>query len=189
MPWPELGLTDGWTLDGPGVAGVPARVPGTVAGALRDAGLPVPDDLDEHAWRFRCQFPTPAGRSVLLRLGGLATLAEVVLNGTLTLRSTSMWAAHELDVGAALRPPGGANELELRFAPLGPEVRTVRAPRARWRTRLVANGLRWHRTMLLGRAPGIAPGPAPVGPWRPVGLQVRDGPGIARLAVRAGGTR
>lgn len=187
MPWAELPLDAGWTLDGPGIAGLSARVPGTVAGALRDAGEPLPDDLDEHEWTFSTSFRSPvvAEGRVLLRLDGLATLAGVELGGEEVLRSASMWQAHAVDVTDRLAPAGEANRLRLRFAPLGPEVRATRRPRARWRTRLVANGLRWHRTMLLGRAPGIAPGPAAVGPWRSVHLQVRRGVGVEDLALRA----
>jgi len=33
------------------------------------------------------------------------------------------------------------------------------------------DALRWYRTMVFGRSPGFAPGPAPVGPWRPVALR------------------
>jgi beta-mannosidase len=50
----------------------------------------------------------------------------------------------------------------------------LRKPRARWRTRLVAdNNLRWFRTMLLGRIPSFSPGPPAVGPWRHVWLERR----------------
>ncbi len=184
MSWAELPLDTGWRLDGPDVVAIPARVPGTVAGALRDAGLAIGDDLDEHEWTFGCPFPTPDAGPVVLRLDGLATLAEVELNGEAVLRSASMWEARAVDVTARLRPTGEQNTLRIVFSPLGPEVRRTRRPRARWRTKLVANGLRWHRTMLLGRAPGIAPGPPAVGPWRPVALQVRAGLGVAALALR-----
>jgi beta-mannosidase len=185
VSWPEVPLTEGWRLDGPGADAVPAAVPGTVAGALRAAGLPLPDDLDEHDWAFSCEVATPANGPVVLRLDGLATLAEVELNGEVVLTSGSMWAAHAVDVTSQLRPAGTPNALVLRFAALGPEVRRPRRPRARWRTKLVANGLRWHRTMLLGRAPGIAPQPAAVGPWRPVALELRGGPGVTALTLRA----
>ncbi len=189
MSWAEVAIDSGWRLDGPGATALPARVPGTVAGAFRDAGRAIPDDLDEHEWTFGCSFATPVGgpvvsSPVVLRLDGLATLAEVELNGAVLLRSTSMWAAHAVDVTELLRPPGEMNALRLRFAALGPEVRRTRRPRARWRTKLVAGGLRWHRTMLLGRAPGIAPAPAAVGPWRPVVLQLRTGLGVAALSLR-----
>ena len=186
MPWTEAGLQDGWTLEGPGAEGLPALVPGTVAGAFRAAGRPVPDDLDEQPWTFRTVFATPEGDGpVWLRLEGLATLATVELGGEALLESSSMWRAHAVEVTGRLAPIGAPNELTLRFAPLGPELRRPRRPRARWRTRLVAGGLRWHRTMLLGRMPGIAPGPAAVGPWRPVVLERREGPGCTGLRLRA----
>ena len=61
-----------------------------------------------------------------------------------------------------------------------------RRPRARWRTRVVAEqNLRFFRTSLLGRAPGFAPGPAPVGPWRPVRLRARSGLALDGLRLRA----
>jgi len=200
VSWAEVALDAGWRLDGPGATALPARVPGTVAGTFRDTGRPIPDDLDEHEWTFHCSFATPGRSPVVLRLDGLATLAEVKLNGEVVLRSTSMWERHAVDVTARLRAPGEAhaadvterlgapeamNTLRLCFAALGPEVRRSRRPRARWRTKLVPGGLRWHRTMLLGRAPGIAPAPAAVGPWRPVVLQVRAGAGIGALALRS----
>ncbi|HVW09630.1 MAG TPA: hypothetical protein VHC90_13660, partial [Bryobacteraceae bacterium] len=51
--------------------------------------------------------------------------------------------------------------------------------RARWRTRVVSEQqLRWFRTTLLGRAPGLPAGPPPVGPWRPVSLVRERGPVI-----------
>jgi len=183
VSWAEVALDAGWRLDGPGAVALPARVPGTVAGAFRDAGRAIPADLDEHEWTFHRSFATPDQAPVVLRLDGLATLAEVELNGEVVLRSTSMWEAHAVDVTERMQAPGATNALRLRFAPLGPEVRRARRPRARWRTRLVAGGLRWHRTMLLGRAPGIAPAPAAVGPWRPVALQIRVGVGIAALTL------
>src|SRR4029078_4920684 len=47
-----------------------------------------------------------------------------------------------------------------------------RRTRPRWRTRVVqAQTLRWFRTMVVGRAPGFAPGPPVVGPWRAVMLE------------------
>ena len=42
-----------------------------------------------------------------------------------------------------------------------PLLRRRRRPAARWRTRVVDDGnLRWYRTMMFGRSPGFAPGPA-----------------------------
>ena len=62
---------------------IPARVPGTAAGALRDAGLwheREPHDFDAQDWWFRTDFdeqPVTAGEEVSLRLDGIATVAEV----------------------------------------------------------------------------------------------------------------
>ncbi len=163
----------------------PARVPGTAAGVLRDAGLAFDGDLDGQAWSFRTTFeaaPAAAGEEVVLRLDGVATLAEVELNGERLVDIESMFASHEIDVGGRLR---GTNELVIHCLPLTPALEIARKPRARWRTNLVADGrLRWFRTMILGRAPGFAPGPPVVGPWRPVWLARRRGVAVDALTVR-----
>lgn len=166
--------TDATALDG--LEWLPACVPGTAAGVLRDAGRWRPGDLsdldlDAEDWWWRTSFdaqPVAAGEEVRLCLDGIATVAEVYLNGELALESDSMFAAHELDMAGRLRE---RNELAIRCRALAPLLRERRKPRARWRTRLVSDGnLRFFRTMLLGRAPGFAPGPAAVGLWRPVRL-------------------
>ena len=165
----------------------PARVPGTAAGVARDAGLwrpGEPHDFDAEDWWFRTSFeaePLAPGEEVGLRLDGIATVAEVYLNGELVLESTSMFAPHILDVGERLKD---VNELAIRCLALGPLLRVRRRPRARWRTRLVEGNLRGFRTMLLGRAPGFAPGPAAVGPWRAVHLERRRGIAVDGLALR-----
>ncbi len=118
----------------------------------------------------------------MLGLEGIATVAEVHLNGERLLESDSMFAAHELDVSARLT---GENELAIRCCALSPLLRVRRRPRARWRSQLVSDGnLRFFRTMLLGRAPGFAPGPAAVGPWRPVWLERRRGIVVEELTLR-----
>lgn len=191
-------LSDGWELAGtapgahPGPDGldtlewVPARVPGTVAGALRRAGRAQPDDLDDRDWWFRTAFaqePVGEGEAVTLRLEGLATLAEVYLNGALVLEGESMFTAHEVDVGDHLQ---AENELLICCRALTPRLAVRRRPRARWRTRLVAHGnLRFFRTMILGRAPGFAGGPAVVGPWRPVSVRRQRAPALLGLQLRA----
>jgi beta-mannosidase len=156
---------------------LPARVPGTAAAVLFDAGswrLGQEHDFDAEDWWFRTSFdaqPPAPGERVYLCLDGVATVSEVYLGDALVLDSSSMFAAHELDVSEHLREH---NRLTIRCRALGPLLDERRKPRARWRTRLVANGnLRFFRTMLLGRCPGIAPGPATVGPWRPVRLEIR----------------
>jgi beta-mannosidase len=166
----SVALTD-WEVSSPSVGALPVRVPGTAAAALRAAGLwspGEPRDFDAEDWTFRSTFAAGDGHE-LLRFGGIATVAEVLLNGEPILRSESMFLEHVVDVGALLRE--GENELEIRCRALGPLLRQRRTPRARWRTRIAEGNLRWFRTMLLGRAPGFAPGPAAVGPWRPVTVE------------------
>jgi beta-mannosidase len=195
-----LALSDGWQAassepdahaDPSTIAGldwIAACVPGTAAGALRDAGTwrhGDPRDLDAEDWWFRTSFdaqPLAAGEAAHLCLDGIATVAEVFLNGELVLESDSMFAAHALEVTDRLREH---NELTIRCRALGPLLGVRRRPRARWRTRLVSDGnLRFFRTMLLGRCPGIAPGPPAVGPWRAVRLERRRQIDVAELALR-----
>jgi beta-mannosidase len=166
-----------------------AAVPGTAADVLRgdDAGrwdIDTPA-LDEQDWWFRRRLEVPApaaGEQVALVFEGLATVAEVYLNGERILDSDSMFAVSEVDIGALVR---AANELAICCRALGPRLAVSRRPRARWRTRLVADGgLRFFRTMLIGRAPGFAPGPPVVGPWRPVRLERRRALVVTRLELR-----
>jgi beta-mannosidase len=186
----EIPLTTGWELVSTAqpatpatVAGlqfIPAQVPGTVASALRAQkawrmGDRVRFDTAEH-W-FRCRFggvPAEAGEEVILRLGGIATISEVWLNGEQILKSDSMFAAHEVDVSALIRD---CNELMIVCRSLSRALLERRGgkPRARWRTRIVTDlQLRWFRTTMLGRCPGFSPEPEPVGPWRPVTLVRRS---------------
>lgn len=173
-----------------GLSWLAARVPGTAARVLQDAerltrGDTV--DLDGQDWWFRTRFsatPVLAQEEVLLRFDGLATVAEVYLNGELVLESQSMFAAHAVDVSARLRED---NELAIRFRALAELLSESRRPRARWRTRLVNDGnLRFFRTMLIGRCPGFAPGPAAVGPWREVYLDRRREVTVDALALTPG---
>ncbi len=171
-----------------GLDWIPAAVPGTAAGALREAGLwdfGDERDFDAEDWWFRTEFeaaPAAAEELVLLRLDGVATVHEVFLNGVRIGAGESMFAAAAIDVGAALRE--GRNELAIRCLALAPRLGTRRKPRARWRTKLVDNRLRFHRTMLLGRCPGFAPRPAAVGPWRPVWIERRRVLAVAGLQLR-----
>jgi beta-mannosidase len=163
---------------------IPAVVPGTAAGALRDAGRTI-GPMDATDWWFRTIFDADAagsGEEVLLRFDGLATIATVHLNDRIILESRSMFEGHTVDVGPWLR---GRNELAIRFHALDPLLAASRRPRARWRTRLVAdNNLRWFRTTLHGRIPGFSNGPAVVGPWRQIRLERRRGLAIDDLSTR-----
>jgi beta-mannosidase len=166
----------------------PASVPGTAAGALRSARAWQPGDshdFDGEDWWFRTSFgcePAGSDEELALCLDGIATVAEVYLNGERVLDSDSMFLAHAVDVGAALRDE---NELAIRCRALAPLLEPRRRPRARWRTRLVADGnLRFFRTAILGRAPGLSTGPAPVGPWRGVRLERRRRLAVDELTIR-----
>ena len=197
-------LADGWEVAstapdgcrGPeqldGLKWLPVRVPGTAAGALRDAGLWAPGDgldFDGLDWWFRTRFeaePARAGEEVWLALDGVATVSEVYLNGQRVLDGDSMFASYRLEVSERLRGPGVGNELVICCRALAPLLGPRRRPRARWRTRLVAEGnLRFFRTMLLGRAPGLSPGPACVGPWKPIRVERSRGVIVESVRLRA----
>ena len=82
---------------------IPARVPGTVASSLREQaawrfGDEVRFDASEH-W-FRCAFdsePAEPGEEIILRIGGIATIAAVWLNDVEILQSDSMFSSHQVD--------------------------------------------------------------------------------------------
>lgn len=177
----EVLLTEGWNLvltapgawETPadvsiGAAFIPAMVPGTVAEALEKAGLfdrerPRPLD-NQDAW-YLCRLVDAAPGDAVLRLGGLATLCDVFLNGVKLLSSDSMFESHDLPVTLV-----GGDELALCFRALAPLL-SEPGPRARWRPQMIAQqGLRMVRTTLLGYMPGWCPEIHCVGPWRPVSL-------------------
>jgi beta-mannosidase len=147
---------------------------------------PLADDV---ACTFALDFdtaPAAAGESVALAFDGIATAFAVVLNGVEILSGSSMFAAHVVDVGALLRPDQG-NHLEIRCRALSDVLaEQPQRPRQRWRTKVVENGgaLRFVRTAILGRAPGFAPGPPIVGPWRPVWLVRRGGLVVDDVVLR-----
>jgi beta-mannosidase len=155
---------------------IPAIVPGTVASNLGSQNVwnwGDPARFDSEQWCFRCRFSAERREleeEISIQLEGIATLASVWLNGKLLFESESMFARHEVNVSSLLEE---TNELLIFCRSLEVALRAHRSrkPAARWRTQVVAESqLRWFRTTLLGRAPGFAPGPEPVGPWRPVTL-------------------
>jgi beta-mannosidase len=166
-------------------AWIEAPVPGTAAGALARAGRWRPAagiDLDACDWWFRSSFKAEPAREderLVLRFDGVATIWEATLNGAPVAAAASMFEPVESDVTGLL---GESNELVIHCRSLAAELAKPRRPRARWKTRLVGdNGLRFHRTMLIGRLPGIAPEPAAVGPWRGVTLARRRLVEVAQL--------
>jgi beta-mannosidase len=150
-----------------------------VAAARRANGRWRLDDapyrFDAQDWWYRLRFDAAApapGCTQVLGLDGLATLAEVWLNGRSLLQSDNMFVAHACDVTDSLQ--AGTNELVMVFRALDTALTRAR-PRPRWRTPMVAHQqLRWLRTTLLGRTPGWSPPAAVVGPWRRVWLATRQ---------------
>ena len=155
-----------------------APVPGTFAAALRAAGEWNGEavlELDQHDIWYRTRFP--GGGDEILRFDGLATIAEVWLNGEALFQSDNMFLPRRIAVRT-----GAANDLHICFRSLGHWLAGQRG-RARWRPRLVSpSNLRFARTTLLGRMPGWCPTVHPVGPWRPIDREQRDG-GIGIEAV------
>ncbi len=147
----------------------------SVAAALRAcqqwslAGTP--KRFDEQDWWFQLHFDAPEHLPtdrLMLGLDGLATVAEVWLNGVLLLVSRNMFVAHTCDVTDALRPVG--NELFIVCRSLDQKLAQQRG-RPRWRSPMIAHQqLRWFRTTLLGRTPGWSPPVAVVGPWKDIWL-------------------
>ena len=153
-----------------GLHWLPAQVPGTAAGALRAAGrwdFPLARDFDAEDWWWRTRFSGRPGPAVL-GFDGIATLAEVWLDGEMILASDNMFRAHQVPV--TLR---GEHELVIRCRALATEL-ARRRPRPRWRVPMLEQQqLRWFRTSLLGRTPGWSPPCPAVGPWRGVWLETR----------------
>ena len=165
-------------------------VPATAASALRSVGRwsldGAPRRFDADDWWFRVRFDASAAGHAQswLCFDGLATLADVWLNGVHVLTSDGMFTAHERRVDEHLR---GSNELVIVFRSLDSALKERRA-RPRWRAPMVEHQqLRWHRTTLLGRTPGWSPPAQPVGPWRAVRLEHRRGVAVSDLRIRADG--
>jgi beta-mannosidase len=161
-----------------------APVPGTAAAAVRAAsGWRYADtvDFDASDWWFRCPVPSTGPGRWTLSLEGLATVADVWFAGAHVLHSENMFVPRAIDVG----PVTAGDELVIRFAALAPLLR-VKRPRPRWKTQMANHqALRWFRTTYLGRQPGWAVTPAPVGPWRPVRLEPSDGVRVTQRRVAA----
>ncbi len=174
---------------------VAAFAPSTVAACLRAANLwsldAPPRRFDAEDWWYRLRFTAPpraAHEEIVLGFDGLATVADVWLNGALLLSSDNMFLAHER-VLDALQP--GENEIVIRFRALD-RLLEAKHPRPRWRAPMVENQqLRWFRTTLLGRTPGWSPPAAAVGPWRAVWLETRARLRLDDIELRTGvdGTR
>lgn len=162
---------------------IPAFVPGTVAQALEAAGRfdranPIPLDHQD-AWYVLRLDEEPGDAT--LRFEGLATVADVWLNGDRILSSQSMYLSHDVTVHLQ-----GGDRVAICFRALGPLL-NKRGPRARWRPQMITPaGVRLFRTTALGRMPGWCPEVHAVGPWRPISVirQSKDQPGAAKISAR-----
>lgn len=164
-----------------------AEVPGTAAGAVRASSGREPSsvELDADDWWFRGRFSGPSEADPpggwLLELDGVATVADVWLNGEHLAHSESMFVPCRARV-PSLRAD---NELVVRCAALAPRL-AERRPRPRWKSAGASHqNLRWFRTTLLGRQPGWTVTPAPVGPWRPVRLRPWGSPLLVSRRLEA----
>ncbi|GAB4518204.1 MAG: glycoside hydrolase family 2 protein [Roseibium sp.] len=161
---------------------VPAQVPGTVAGALTEAGRYDPDRPeplhDRDAW-YETGFDAPPGR-YRIRFDGLATVAEVFLNAEHVLASRNMFRRYEVDVDLQAH-----NSLAICFRALEPHL-NAKGPRARWKPQLATSqGLRLVRTTLLGHMPGWCPEIHAVGPYRAIRIEPADAPRISDRHILA----
>ncbi len=158
-----------------------AIVPGTVAQSLQ-LNIDAVGRFDAQDWWYRCRFSAKknAGQIHRLRFDGLATLAQVWLNGALILNSRNMFSAHCCVIDSLLRDD---NELVICFRSLDAEL-SQRKPRPRWKTALVSQQtMRWIRTTLLGRIPGWTPPIHPVGPWRAIALEAVTHIDVAHFSI------
>ena len=142
-------------------------------------------DADDFDFFFRARFPGDAGAAAhRLRSGGLATLADVWLNGAHILRSDNMFHEHVLDVSSHLRS-NAENELVIRCASVKAALGAKR-PRPRWKTKLVAaQQLRWIRTSLVGRIPAWSPPFPVIGPHRPLMIERCEAITVEDVNLRA----
>jgi beta-mannosidase len=192
----EQSLTEGWTLAltppdaftlpselPPDIDVITAPVPGTVAEALEAVGRfdrfqPTPLNGSD-AWYRLTLISEGAGRATL-RFEGLATIAEIYLNGLLVSASQNMFVAHEIPVTLT-----GADELAICFRALARRLDKT-GPRARWRSQMMSSqGLRLIRTTALGYMPGWCPEIHAAGPWRPIKLIKERVLSISDLSLRS----
>ncbi|XOV81710.1 MAG: hypothetical protein ACFHXK_12610 [bacterium] len=166
----------------------PAKVPGTVAAQLwgdeplsYDSSLALDDD--DFWYRVEFSLPPVNGAAILLHLKGLATFAEVWLDNNLVLKTDNMFCTHTLDLTQHAEKVDSTHWLYIHFCALTPFLNKKHA-RAKWRTPFVQHrNLRFVRTSLMGRTPGLQPLIPVVGPWRPVLLEMLALPDVTLSSI------
>ena len=161
----------------------PASTAAAMMRAAGSFGLEAPGRrFDEEDWWFRARLPAvemAPGDELVLHLDGIATVADVWLDGTLLLATDNMFRSHQRILAA------GGGELVIRCRALDTLLGAKR-PRPRWKAPMVENQqLRWFRTTLLGRTPGWSPPAAVVGPWRGVRLEHRRGVAVDDVTLQS----
>ena len=153
--------------------GVPAAVPGTVAGALAAAALAAASAATSTRsdWWFRVALrapsPRPTGRRWCSRSTGSPRSPRSTSTASGSSTASRCSPPTSVDVGATAGR--GHNELAICCRALTPLLRRAAGRGLAGAPGSCSEGnLRFFRTMLIGRAPGFAPGPPVVGPWRPV---------------------
>ncbi|MBL8587687.1 MAG: glycoside hydrolase family 2 protein, partial [Methylobacteriaceae bacterium] len=168
----EIGENEDW---------IAARAPGTVAAALEAAGRfdrDAPVDLDGFDHWYRAEVVADGTRRLVFH--GLATLAEIFVDGAHVARSDSMFTPLAIEVAAR-----GRLRIDIVFRAMGPKL-AAKGPRARWRSRAVQPAaMRFVRSTLIGRMPGWCPPIRAVGPWRAVELRPSRARAPEVLSVRA----
>lgn len=129
-------------------------------------------DLDDFDWWYTASFDSDVDSArTYFCSDGLATCAEVWLNGEQVLVSNSMFVRHKIDITDKLQQH---NTFHVVFRALNPQL-SERRPRPAWKTNLVdQQNLRWFRTTLLGRIPGWTPPVKTVGPWQPIYIETHN---------------
>ncbi|WP_185234572.1 glycosyl hydrolase 2 galactose-binding domain-containing protein [Teredinibacter franksiae] len=135
----------------------------TVADVMQAYQLPC-EKLDEYDWWFSCSFSASekklAESLAQITCDGLATLAEVWLNGTCLGESNNLFLPYCAQVNGLLRRD---NQLVVVFRSLAHALGKKHV-RPAWKTRLVdQQNLRWYRTSLIGYIPAWMPDKKPVG--------------------------
>lgn len=150
---------------------LPAIVPGTATAALHALGQWSIDDAqrlhDKDVW-YRTKLHGQGPRT--LRFDGLATFAEIYLDGELILTSSTMFEPCEADITL-----DGNHWLHIAFRSLDAVIAATKGPRARWKTMMITEPrLRFLRTTLIGHMPGWCPPVDFVGPYRALMLIEND---------------